>query len=266
MSGGSPPPAPKAWTIPNQTGAAQDAFNEIGNLSSMPNYAQQASQAFAPTMAGATAPTNYNPQQTVDVGNQISSLPQQYLPYATQLLDMGFDPQNEVYGRTAHNLSQQVRSGLEQRGINSSPYGAGVENQAMGDFNIDWENNKLNRASTAVNSALPVFGQAGTQMGQGQQVAQTVPQLSADIAGAGANIGNMAYQQPNAVIANWLNYVGQGNNANQIGVQTYQAQLDAWKAKQAQDAQMWQALGALGGTAISAAGNPASLFGSQLWG
>lgn len=254
MSGGSPPPAPKAWTIPNQTPAANNAYSAIGGLSAMPNFAETAAQSFAPTVAGATAPTNYNPQQTVDYGNQISQLPQQYLPYAQQLLEQGFDPQNDLYGRTAHDLSQQVRAGNEARGINMSPYGAGVENKALSDFNIDWRNQQLQRGATALAGASSAYGQGGQQMGYGQQVAQTVPQLSADIAGAGANIGNAAYQQPNSVIANWLNYVGAGNQANQIGVQSYQAQLDAWKAKQAQDDAMWQAIGSLGGTALSAIG------------
>jgi hypothetical protein len=47
------------------------------------------------------------------------------------------------------------------------PYGAGLENKAMGDFNINWQNNLLARALAGAQGAGGLLGQAGQGMNTG---------------------------------------------------------------------------------------------------
>lgn len=250
MSGGNPPPAPAVWKMPGMDKAANQGFGAIQGLSSMPNYAQGAAQGSGDVANGSTG---WDPSQTVAYGNQISDMSQHYLPYADQIMQMGFDPQNEYYGRAAHDLTEQVRAGEAARGIEMSPYGAGVENRAMSDFNIDWQNNRLGRATQAYGAAMPGWQMAGNQIGQGQSLAMAAPQAQSGLWSNYANTGNSAYAQPSSVIDSWMNYVGAGNNANSVGNQTYANQLQAWNDKQHANDAVWQGLGQLAGSAASAA-------------
>ena len=253
MSGGNPPPAPKTFQMPNQAGAAQGAYNAIGGLEAMPNYAANAANSANSGLSGFANNGGYDPAGTVNYGQTISQLPQQYLPYAQTLLNEGFNTNNDVYGRAAHNLTEQVRASQGARGIQTSPYGAGLENEAMGNFNLDWQNAQLGRMSQAMGAALPAFGQAGQQMGYGQDVAQSVPRLGNEMFKTAAGVGNMAYAQPEAVMNGYLNYTSAGNAADNTRVNAYSQQLQAWQAKQQADAAMWQGLASLGGKAAGMA-------------
>lgn len=244
MSGGSAPPPPETFKIPHQTEAAQGAYDAIGGLQSMPNQpAQTANQATGALSPIIGANSGYNPATTVGYGNSISELSSQYLPYAKTIFDEGFDPQGAVYGRAAHNLTEQVRASEGARGIQTSPYGAGLENEALGNFNLDWENNRLGRMATAAGAALPFYGQAGNQMAQGQQVAQSGPGMQGNLAALLSPVQQGAYAQPQMVIGDWLNYTGAGTAADQVTAQNYATQIAKYKADQEANAAMYNAIG-----------------------
>lgn len=254
MSGGGAPPPPESFKVPYQKEAAQSTFDAIGGLEAMPNYGQDVYTA----AAGSTLPivganTGYNPAQTVDYGNSISALPQEYLPYAQDLFSQGFDVNNEVYGRAAHNLSQQVRAASAQRGLATDPFGAGLEADAMRDFNLDWENEQLSRMATAMGAALPAYQLGGQQMGYGQTVAQSGPAFQADLASSLSPVAMGAYYQPQQAIGSWLNYMGAGTSADSVAAQNYASQIEAYKAEQAAEAAMYSAIGELAGSATGAA-------------
>lgn len=138
-----------------------------------------------------------------------------------QMLNTAFDPQNALYNRTLQQVQDQQRVGQAARGITMSPYGAGLENQALSNFNIDWQNNQLGRQTQGLQSAGQSYGQAGN-VGQ-QGIGQT------------AQVGGMPYQaweqnQQND-IANWLAYINaqnaqisgaQGNYPLQLQQQSFQ--------------------------------------------
>lgn len=105
-------------------------------------------------MQGAQTGANYA-AGTAGSGYDFS---QSLVPYASSVLDMGFDPQQELYNRTLHQTQEQQRVGQAARGIEMSPYGAGLENDALKNFNIDWQNSQLDRAIAA--------GNAGSALGQ----------------------------------------------------------------------------------------------------
>jgi hypothetical protein len=67
------------------------------------------------------------------------------------------DPQNALYAQTAQRTQDQARAADSARGIGMGGVSAGNENDAMRKFNIDWQNNQLNRQAQGVQS----FAQAG---------------------------------------------------------------------------------------------------------
>jgi hypothetical protein len=133
-----------------------------------PAYAQagQLGQQFSPQYANAV--------------NQLSGA-------AGNILNTGFDPRQELYNRTAQQIRDQQNAINAQSGLASSPYGAGLSGQRMQDFNIDWQNQQLQRQALAGQAAGQLYGQAGTMGNQAMQSLMTGPnaQLAAQQAGTG---------------------------------------------------------------------------------
>ncbi len=96
------------------------------------------------------------------------------------------DPQNALRDRTQQRITDASRAATSARGIGMSPESAGIENQAVGNFNIDWNNQQLLRLLAGLSGMGTAFGQAGQQ---GQLV-------GADLTGA-ANFGS---QVPGATL------------------------------------------------------------------
>lgn len=95
-------------------------------------------------------------------------------PQQTNLIDAGnatyqagLDPRQALYGRTQQQLQDQTRASDSARGLAMSPYSAGIENKAMSDFNIDWQNQQLSRqlaglqGMSGANNAAVNWGQLG---------------------------------------------------------------------------------------------------------
>lgn len=141
--------------------------------------------------------------------------------YTGQMLNNAFDPQQALYNRTAQQLQDQIRVGQAARGTTMSPYGAGVENQAMSNFNLDWQDRQLGRQTQGIGAAGTAYGQAGN-IGQ-QGIGQT------------AAVGSTPYQafeqnQQND-IQNWLSYIN-AQNAQISGAQAnYPLQVAQWGAQ-----------------------------------
>jgi hypothetical protein len=96
-------------------------------------------------------------------------------PAVGSILNAGFDPQQALYGRTQHQLQEQTRASEAARGLGNSPFGAGLENKAMSDFNIDWQNNLLSRMATGAQGAGSLLGTAGNYLTQGSGLIGQAP-------------------------------------------------------------------------------------------
>ena len=89
-----------------------------------------------------------------------------------QTFQTALDPQNALHDRTAQQVQDQARASSAAHGVAMSPYAAGTENQAMSNFNIDWQNNQLLRmiqALTGMSGATNAAGNvnnAATNAGQ----------------------------------------------------------------------------------------------------
>jgi len=89
------------------------------------------------------------------------------LPYASQIMQTGFDPQQALYSRTLQQVQDQQNAQQAMRGIAMSPYGAGLANQATSNFNIDWQNQQLARQAQAAGAAGGLMGTGANLAGMG---------------------------------------------------------------------------------------------------
>lgn len=250
-------PLPPQFNMPNMGAAANNAFSGIQGLkpfsdasfSTIPNAQQAFGTAFNNPGAGAMI-GGANPAMSMGTtaatnafagGTGLENAGFNMMPYATSILNTGFDPQTSLYNRTVQQLTDQTRAGLEARGMDNTPYGAGVEGQTLGNFNIDWQNNLLNRQSTAAgaagnlassganifnlgagisnaapgqffnSAAIPYTAFNTMAGGQNQALSQLLTLL-----GSGQNVANLP-------VSDWLSYAQTGNQAG--GVANQQASL-----------------------------------------
>jgi len=115
--------------------------------------------------------------------------------------NMGLDPQNALYDRTRQQVTDQSNAVNSMYGLGSSGAGAGLTNQALSNFNIDWQNNQLSRAMQGLQGYAGTantagrFGELGTsQLGSapGYMLAggATPYNVAQSIASTPGNLGN----------------------------------------------------------------------------
>ena len=201
-----------------------------------------------------------------------------------QVLNTAFDPQQQLYDRTIQRLQDQVRAANTASGVATTPYGAGLEGQAMGNFNIDWQNAQLGRqaqgigaygqanqlAGADISSMLQILGQAPQNLTQGGalpvQVGQQIGQMQTGAAnqfsgGVGSALSPYAALQ--SQIIPYL-YAGQGAGGNAFNMFAQQ-QANQQMQQQMGFQGLTQAANAFGGTNAGQGTSNwlGSLFGSS---
>jgi hypothetical protein len=138
---------------------------------------------------------------------------QQYLQGAGQdIYNLARDPQNALYNRTQQQLTDQVNAGQALRGLGTSAVGGAEYNQAMSNFNIDWQNQQLQRALQGAQGLSGLYGQAGNY---GQASAQELAQ------GLGAyNTGAQAFQAAGQVPYSTANTIQNNQLQQAAGIQS----------------------------------------------
>ena len=265
---------------------AQSNINAtLGNLGQYNTYGQILPQAGGiaqgmvndPNAAGAQA--NANAASQFGMGTALGNWQnaQSLYPYAGAVMNTAFDPQQALYDRTAQQVAEQARAGQAARGVAMTPYGAGLENQNMRNFNIDWQNAQLQRQigglgagagaiNTAANiqsNAVPLFMQAGqfpyqTSQGIGSNQLNALNQFG--------QFGQNAAKIPQAQVQGWQNYLGYGNQAQAANNQT--AQLGLQQADQGfkQQMAMFDAAGRVVGAGMPFAGGMGGNFSPSFGG
>ena len=155
-----------------------------------------------------------------------------------QVFNTGFDPQSALFNREQQRLTDQTRAALASSGVGGSPYAAGVEGQTLGNFDIDWQNQQLQRQLSGLkglegaglagaNIAGTGAGIAGTGAGlqstglntylrSGQLPYETsVGQAETGLGGIGTgiNLGNNIYALPQQVLNDQQSYLQLGQAA-----------------------------------------------------
>lgn len=244
----APAAPPSPVSTQNLTGAWDSASENI-DAAAGNTLPRQAYDVFAPQLMSAT-PYGFDPNQATQYANQWAAQGPQMFDYANQVMTTGFDPQDALYNRTQDRLTSQTRASQGARGIDMTPHGAGLENQAMSDFNIDWENAQLQRQALASQAAAQLFGQGGQAIQGGVQLGQQVPQNIATYAGALQQLGMGAYAPQMWAGQQYGNLFGTGANAQNAA---YQNSLDRYKAQEQSSNSFWGGIGKLGGQLGSAA-------------
>lgn len=170
---------PGATGIPGQVQpAAQGAF---GNIQNNPYASQEIGSAFGASQygLGTTVP------QLQSSSGQLYGSATGALPYGGQILNTAFDPRNALYNTTQQRVSDQSNAINAQSGVASSPYGAGVAAENNSNFNIDWQNQQLQRQQqgiqgygsllSSVGKGFEGAGQLGNQAVAGQSAYGALP-------------------------------------------------------------------------------------------
>jgi hypothetical protein len=311
LLGGSPADnvqRPPMFNMPYMNEAAGNAYSTNTALGGMPNVAAnqlpqyqgitnnllnnpfagqylQGQQGAASLGAGAAG-------SAYGMGNFLTQMGQGLYPYAGQVMQAGFDPQNALYDRTQHQLQEQTRAGQAARGLGVSPFGAGLENKAMSDFNIDWQNNQLQRMATAGQSASGLIGTGNQTIGQGVGMMgaapgmlsstsmlpytayNTIGQNQYNALNQNSAAGAQAQVAPQQQFQNWLSYLGTGNQAGGVANNNFTGGLNQAGMSFNQNQILGQNLGnsiagmgkAMGGGSGGSSFMPSSSFMNNSWG
>ena len=222
------------YVPPNQAGMAQNWQNAYGQVGGMlPSYYGQ----IQPMSQSALMQAYNNPYaqqyqqgagQMAQAGQQAG---QQAMGAANQLYQTSMDPQQALYDRTLNQIQQQSRAANAAAGIGTSAAGVGLENQAVGNFNIDWQNQQLQRELQGAQGAGNVNNQALNMMlgtyGLPYQVAGQIPAnqqaaLAQYTSAAGAYPAALNQQMNQAA-----NYMGMGQSAQNSAFQQQMANAQA---------------------------------------
>jgi hypothetical protein len=80
-----------------------------------------------------------------------------------QLWNTAQDPQNALHDKYQQMVQDQSRAGTSARGIGMAPQAAGLENQAVSNFNMDWRARQLANETQGLQGMVGAYGQAGQQ-------------------------------------------------------------------------------------------------------
>jgi hypothetical protein len=199
------------------------------------------------------------------VGNQslanssaLSGASNSLLPYMQQVMNQGADPQNALFNQQQQLVTNQSNAQNAANGI-TGPWAAGTTGQNLSNFDINWQNNQLNRALQALSGGGAALGQAGQGFNQAQSIGG---QGAQDIyAGTGLpyNTANQITGQQNTNINDLINSLGGINNIDSGTMQSllqYLGQAGNYALGQNQSQQNATKSGAAGG----------SILGGQLGG
>ncbi|WP_155696607.1 hypothetical protein [Burkholderia stagnalis] len=259
-SGGGP-----SYYVPTGLGTADTTWqnllsgiSNVYNLKGLDQYGEasfnsglEANALYAPAYQNAAnaAGQGYANAGTAltNLGNLDLATQRQLLGAGQSVFNMGLDPQSALYDRTLNQVTQQTGATNSMYGLGSSAAGAGVQNQALSNFNIDWQNNQLSRALqglqgyTGAASTAGQYGQAGanalTQAPQytlagGQlpyQTAQTIAGMPGQLAGQyGAFLNQNVYGPAEGIMGTIIPYMNYGQGAQAVPYQNAQNNAAAW--------------------------------------
>ena len=136
------------------TGIANQAAGAAGPLAGaavgagLTGYNQTQSLLPSALQGLSVAPGVFNQAQAMIPGTT-----QPLINAANQVLQTGFDPQSALYNQQYGQQLDQQNAINAQNGVSGSPYAAGITGQAGQNFNIDWQNQQLNRQLSALGGA-----------------------------------------------------------------------------------------------------------------
>lgn len=129
--------------------SAYQAMSQIPT-SGLTQAGQQAGQYYGNLASNQDAMHNLLANQ----GNQAGAAGQ-------QLWQTALDPQNQLRNMLQQQVTDASRAGTSARGIGMSGNAAGLENQDVSNFLMNWQDRQLGRQSTGLQGMLSGYNQAG---------------------------------------------------------------------------------------------------------
>lgn len=235
-SGSSPYGAgsvPGGYQVSNPA-AADNAFQSIGGFYPGQEPGPNSIWGFARSAGPIANALANNPYSNAyqGVANQVASQGANWLSpmqqqganqlqsAGNQIYQTAFDPQSALYNRTQQQVLDQANAINSMYGLSSSPYGAGVTNQALSNFNIDWQNNLLQRQLQGVQGAGQAYSGASGLGGSALNTLMTTGALPySTYSGINNDILN-AYGLGQGIDMNAINaaaeYMGLGQSGTQL--------------------------------------------------
>lgn len=209
--------------------AGQQTYGEAQNL--IPGTTQGA--AFAP---GLTMDNLIKAQQQYQQAQSMIPGLTQGMGAANQVLNTGFDPQNTLYDRTAQQVGDRQNALNAMYGLGTSAAGAGLAGDASRNFNIDWQNQQLQRQ-------IQALGAYGTEQGQVAQNYATLANTGTNNFNSLTNSGVNNYNSLNAGTANnFATLANSGTAAMSAGTTAANQSIDNYRQALTQAAQNYQTL------------------------
>lgn len=266
---------PPQFQMPNMTGAANNAFSGIGGLQGYNTYnipgAQgftqnivnnpyvpqyQGAADFASQIGSGAAVNNFN------YGNYLQSQGAGNFPMATSLWQVSADPQSALFNRLQGQVTDQTRAANAAAGVGTTPYGASVEANALSNFDINWQNNELQRMLQGGQGVTNLQGAGTNLINAGGTLNTQAPQnyLNANATPWGVynTVNQTPFQQlqnmgafgqsastlPQTAFSDYMSYLGAGNQAGGVANQNAQVQLAQAQAVNQQNQQFGNQIGA----------------------
>ena len=104
--------------------------------------------------------------------------------YGGDILKTAFDPQGALYDQLQNQVAQQSAAQAAQAGLGGTAYGASVGSNALGNFNINWQNQQLARQAQGLQAAEPAFAEATALPGAAASSADAAFQTAGALPGA----------------------------------------------------------------------------------
>ena len=230
-----------AYQYQNMSGADTGAYSGTQNL---PNYAQQNYPQFQSATNNITSGA-YGAPQIQGAGNTAISSGNSLVPYATQALQTGFDPQNAQYNAQFNQNQQQTAANAAANGVAGTPYGAGVTNAADNSFNLAWQQQQLQNQQTGANTANSLLNQQNQGATTGSNLLTGAANENLTGLTALNNAGTAATSVDQQQIQDFLSYLSGGTSASNAATSQYSAESSAALGQQQLTDQGLSGLGSL---------------------
>jgi len=186
-----------------------------------------------------------------------------------QVWQSSLDPQQALYNRMLQQTQDQSRASTSMRGIGMSPQAAGLENQSVGDFNMNWQNQQLQRQLSGLQGMGGAYGQAGNLSGlAGQDLAgaqamfQGAGQLPFNLAQMyGQGMNSNIYAPQAGLQGNMAQYLGLGQSGSQNAFNQGQTNMNNWATLGGQIGKYFGKQGSTGGNNSDGSGTG----GGDVW-
>lgn len=176
-------------------------------------------------------------------GNVNNASGQQYAA-GSQAYNTAFDPNGAQYQKNKEQLTDNVRAAEYARGIQSSPLGASVEANALGQFQNDWQTQQVGRQATGINTMNAanqgaqgltsnyLAGNSGLIDSRNQNYTGLNEAATSNMSGWLQSQANTSKTMSGAIAQDYQTAMGIGNTAAQMyaqgGQQAYNARNTAY--------------------------------------